>query len=76
MFGGRLILECYIQSYDCNQIAKENTVLHDVLLGWSKTNNIESTDVIAKKIIWNNSQIKCDNKLFFINNGLKKALNL
>ena len=47
------------------------------LLGWSKINNVESTDVIAKEIIWNNSQIKCDNKLFFfINNGLKKALNL
>ena len=65
-FGGMLILECNMHSYDCNQIAKENTFLCDVLVGWSKSNTVESTDVIAKEIIWNNSQIKCDNKLFFL----------
>ena len=65
-FGGKLILECNVHSYDCNQIAKENTFLRDVLVGWSKINTVESTDVIAKEIIWNNSQIKCDNKLIFL----------
>ena len=65
-FGGNLILEYNIHSYDCNQIAKKNTFLQDVLLGWSKINTVESTDVIAKEIIWNNSQIQCDNKVFFL----------
>ena len=73
-FGGRLILECNIHSYDCKQIAQENTFLRDVLLGWSKINNVESTDVIAKEIIWNNSQIKCDNKLIFYQQWFEKGI--
>ena len=39
--------------------------LLDVLAGWCKINNSESTHVIAKEIIWNNSQIKCNNKILF-----------
>ena len=31
-------------------------LLRDVLAGWCKINNSESTHVIAKEIIWNNSQ--------------------
>ena len=30
--------------------------LRDVLAGWCKINNSESTHVIAKEIIWNSSQ--------------------
>ena len=42
--------------------------LLDVLAGWCKINNVnncESTHVITKEIIWNNSQIKCNNKILF-----------
>ena len=40
--------------------------LRDVLAGWCKINAFESPHVIAKEIIWNDSQIKCNTKILFL----------
>ena len=50
--------------------------LRDVLAGWCKINNSESTHVIAKEIIWNNSQIKCNNKILFYHDWYEKGIKL
>ena len=50
-FGGKLILESNLRIQDCSQITKENMFLRDVLAGWCKINNSESTQVITKEII-------------------------
>ena len=39
--------------------------LMEYLAGWYKINTYECTHVIAKELIWNKSQIKCNNKLLF-----------
>ena len=54
-FCGKLTLESNLHIHDCSQITKENMFLRDLLAGWCKINNSESTHVIAKEIIWTNS---------------------
>ena len=39
--------------------------LRDIVAGWCKINSSETTNAFAKEIIWNNSQIKCNNKVLF-----------
>ena len=75
-FGGKLILESNLHIQDCSQITKENMFLWDVLAGWCKINNSESTHVITKEIIWNNSQIKCNNKILFYHDWYEKGIKL
>ena len=72
-FGGKLILESKLHIQDCSQITKENIFLWDVLAG-CKINNSESTHVTAKEIIWNNSQIKCNNKILFYHDWYEKGI--
>ena len=48
--------------------------LWDFLTGWCKINNSESTHVIAKEIIWNNSQTKCNNKILFYHDWYEKGI--
>ena len=50
--------------------------LRDVLAGRCTINNSESTHVITKEIIWNNSQIKCNNKIPFYHGWYKKGIKL
>ena len=50
--------------------------LRDVLAGWCKINNSESTHVITKEIIWNNSHIKCNNKILFYHDWYEKGIKL
>ena len=64
-YGGKLIFESNLHVQDCSQIAKNNMFLRDILAGWCKINTSETTRVIHKEIIWNNSQIKCNNKVLF-----------
>ena len=59
-FGGKLALERNLNIQDGSQIANDNMFLQDVLDGCCNINAPESTHVIAKEIIWNNSQIKCN----------------
>ena len=47
--------------------------LRDVLAGRCTINHSESTHVITKEIIWNNSQIKCNNKNPFTMTGIKRG---
>ena len=75
-FGGKLIQESNLHIQNCSQITKENMFLRDVLAGWCKINNSESTQVITKEIIWNNSQIKCNNKILFYHDWYEKGIKL
>ena len=75
-FGGKLILESNLHIQDCSQITKENMFLQDVLAGWCKLNNYESTHKIAKQIIWNNSQIKCYSSILFYHDWYEKGIQL
>ena len=75
-FGGKLILESNLHIQDCSQITKENMFLWDVLAEWCKINNSESTHVTTKEIIWNNSQIKCNNKILFYHDWYEKGIKL
>ena len=54
----------------CSQIAKNNLFLRDVLAGWCKINENRPTIAVTKEIIWNNSQIKCNNKVLFTGTGM------
>ena len=49
--GGELILESNLHFQYCNQIAKDNMFLDDLLAWWCKIDASESTHVIAKEII-------------------------
>ena len=62
----------YTRLFFCSQISKDNMFLRDVLAGCRKINASESTHVIAMEIIWNNSQVKCNNKIFFYHNRVKR----
>ena len=42
----------------------------------SKPDKIKNTQVITKEIIWNNSQIKCNNKILFYNDWYEKGIKL
>ena len=53
---GKSILESNVHMQDCTQITKKNMFLWDILAGWCKINNSESTHVIVKEIVWNNPQ--------------------
>ena len=48
--------------------------LRDVIAGWCKINISETTRVIHKEIIWNNSQIKCNNKVLFYVDWFEKRM--
>ena len=48
--------------------------LRDILAGWCKINTSETTRVIHKEIIWNNSQIKCNNKVLFYVDWFEKGI--
>ena len=74
-FGGKLILESNLHIQDCSQITNKNMFLWDVLAGWCKIDNSESTHVITKEIIWNNSHIKCNNKILFYHVWYEKGIN-
>ena len=74
IFGGKLILECNLNINDCNQIAKNNMFLRDILAGWCKINSSEITNAVAKEIIWNNSQIKCNNKVLFYREWFEQGI--
>ena len=73
---GKLILESNLHIQDCSQITKENMFLWDVLAGWCKINNSESTHVITKEVIWNNFHIKCYNKILFYHDWYEKGIKL
>ena len=60
-----MLLECNLHVHDCYQVAKNSMFLGDVLAGWCTINSLESTQSVAKEIIWNNSQIRSDNKVLF-----------
>ena len=75
-FGGKLILESNLHIQDCSQITEENMFLLAVLAGWCKINNSESTHVIAKKIMWNNSQMKYNNKILFYHDWHEKRIKV
>ena len=71
--GGNFILECNLNSIECNLIAKDNIFLGDILSGRSKINTLETTN-IAKQIIWNTSNIKCDNKILFYRKWFEQGI--
>ena len=73
-YGGKLIFESNLHVQDCSQIAKNNMFLRDILAGWCKINTSETTRVIQKEIIWNNSQIKCNNKVLFYVDWFEKGI--
>ena len=65
VFSGKLVLEGNIHTSDCSEIAHGNQFLLDVLSGWCKINFTTEIKIISKEIMWNNSNIKCDNKTLF-----------
>ena len=73
-YGGKLIFESNLHVQDCSQIAKNNMFLRDILAGGCKINTSETTRVIHKEIIWNNSQIKCNNKVLFYLDWFEKGI--
>ena len=48
--------------------------LHDILAGWCKINSSDTTNAVAKEIIWNNSQIKCNNKVLFYREWFEQGI--
>ena len=74
LFGGKLLLECNLHVHDCCQIAKNNMFLRDILAGWCNINSLESTQAVAKEIIWNNSQIRSDNKVLFYREWFERGI--
>ena len=74
--GGKLMLEPNVHFNDCNQIAKGNSFLRDVLAGWCKINYLEDTQAVAKAILCNNSQITCRDKFLFYSEWYKKGIKL
>ena len=75
-FGGKVILESTLNTEDCSQIAKNNLFLRDVLTAWCKINENGSTKTVTKEIIWNNSQIKCNNNILFYRDWYDKGIKL
>jgi exonuclease III len=65
--GGNLIFECNLDTPDIKNISKNNFFLKDVLLAWRSVIKCSQLDKNHKEmhIIWNNSDIRIDNKPFF-----------
>ena len=65
-YGGKLIFECNIKEKDIKELIPKKGFLQDILLSWSKIKSAElETENISKEIIWNNSFIKSNGKMFF-----------
>ena len=64
-FGDNLILESNLKENDCAQISKNNNFLKNILTAWSKIKLQDTRTRIPKRIIWNNSYIKCDNNIIY-----------
>ena len=63
--GGNIIFDCNITEDDLKTFCGRNPFIHDVLIAWNKLQNINMQSDIRKNIIWNNSEIKNNNKTFY-----------
>ena len=60
--GGLFLLQC---NYDVNQINISSTFYQDLLLWWSNIRELVDPNNAYKYIMWNNKEIKINDKSFF-----------
>jgi len=78
-FGTSLIFESNLDEAIIHNISKENLFLKDILTAWQKIKNQHNCSQknipICKHVIWNNKDIKINNKSIFLvnwfDNGIK-----
>ena len=63
--GGSLIFECNINANDIKSIGIRSTFLSEILTAWSNINFTNTIKTVHNQILWNNSNIKTENKTIF-----------
>ena len=77
--GKELIFECNITKNDINKVLKRGTFISDVILSWleiKSSNKLLNDNInISSEIIWNNTNLKISNQVYFFEkwfqNGIK-----
>ncbi len=64
-YGGKMLFNCKVQSKDTSHIGRDNIFLNNVVKAWSKINYSNKNESVSKEIIWNNTNIKHQNKTIF-----------
>ena len=70
---------CLILILKKNDIVKlfpENGFLKDILLAWQKINKNKDQEFISQEIIWNNSNLKSDSKIFYSKKWIDRGITL
>ena len=63
--GAKIIFDCNITENDLKTLCGQNPFMQNVLIAWNKLQNNNIQKDIRKNIIWNNSEIKLNNKTLY-----------
>ena len=75
-FGGKLLFESSLNKDVVLTMFPKRNFLQDILLSWVNVinNDVCNIKYIGKEIIWNNKNIKVNNKTFFYKNWFEKGI--
>ena len=69
-FGGALFFECNVNQHDILDNFKTKDFFTDILIAWKEVNYKGIILDYSNEIIWNNSNIKAGNNMFYFKNWL------
>ena len=69
-FGGALFFECNVNQHDILDNFKTKDFFTDILIAWKEVNYKAIILDYSNEIIWNNSNIKAGNNMFYFKNWL------
>ena len=76
--GTNLIFECNLDEAIINKVSKENVFLKEMLTAWqnikNQYNNSQKNIPLCHHVIWNNKDIKINNKSIFLVNWYNKGV--
>ena len=72
--SGELVFQCNISESDAKAISKGNSFLEHILLPWISINTNEHSIDISKQFIWNNTDIKLNNKTIYYKDWHEKRI--
>ena len=75
-FGGKIVFESNLDEHNATELFPNNKFLQDIIVSWVKIKkeNINKNGCIGKQILWNNKNIKIDNKTIMYKPWLDKGI--
>ena len=75
-FGGKLVFESNLDEHNAIKLFPNNRFLQDIIVSWVKINkeNHHINGCIGKQILWNNINIRIDNKTIMYKSWLEKGI--